>query len=50
VKAEDGGMGGQGIWSPATTGYTPANENPAMKKCLAGGFLTSAAAGEDFWS
>ncbi|OGX37775.1 MAG: nitrate oxidoreductase subunit alpha [Omnitrophica WOR_2 bacterium RIFCSPLOWO2_12_FULL_50_9] len=50
VKAEDGGMGGQGVWAPATTGYTPANENDAMKKYLEGGFLQSAAAQEDFWS
>jgi nitrate reductase alpha subunit len=50
VKAEDGGMDGQGIWAPATTGYTPANENPDMKKYLEGGFIEGAAAKGDFWS
>ena len=34
--AEDGGMGGKGIWKPATTGMTPGNENDAMKKYLSG--------------
>ncbi len=38
TKAEDGGLGGKGIWAPATTGYTPANENDVMKKYLSGGF------------
>jgi nitrate reductase alpha subunit len=23
TKAEDGGMGGVGVWFPATTGFTP---------------------------
>jgi nitrate reductase alpha subunit len=36
TKAEDGGMGGKGIWAPATTGYTPDNENDLMKQYLAG--------------
>jgi nitrate reductase alpha subunit len=36
TKAEDGGMGGKGIWQPATTGYTPDNENELMKRYLAG--------------
>jgi nitrate reductase alpha subunit len=36
TKAEDGGMGGKGIWKPATTGYTPDNELDAMKRYLAG--------------
>jgi len=35
-KAEDGGLGGVGIWKPATTGYTPDNENEIMKLYLAG--------------
>jgi nitrate reductase alpha subunit len=38
TKAEDGGLGGKGIWGPATTGFTPANENEIMKKYLSGGF------------
>jgi nitrate reductase alpha subunit len=36
TKAEDGGMGGKGIWQPATTGYTPDNESDFMKRYLAG--------------
>jgi hypothetical protein len=36
VRAEAGGMGGVGIWQPATTGYTPANENEFMKSYLSG--------------
>ena len=36
TKAEDGGMGGKGIWAPATTGYSPDNESDAMKRYLAG--------------
>jgi len=38
-KAEDGGLGGIGTWEPATTGYTPGNENAAQRRYLAGGFL-----------
>jgi nitrate reductase alpha subunit len=36
TKAEDGGMDGKGIWKPATTGYSPDNENEMMKRYLAG--------------
>ena len=36
TKAEDGGLGGTGIWKPATTGYTPDNESDLMKLYLAG--------------
>ncbi len=36
TKAEDGGLGGKGIWKPATTGYTPDNESDLMKRYLAG--------------
>ena len=50
TKAEDGGMNGVGLWKPATTGYTPSNENEAMKKYLAGGFLAGGSSQEDFWS
>ncbi|OFW43113.1 MAG: nitrate oxidoreductase subunit alpha, partial [Acidobacteria bacterium RIFCSPLOWO2_12_FULL_60_22] len=37
TKAEDGGLGGKGIWRPATTGFTPDNESDIMKLYLAGG-------------
>ena len=36
TKAEDGGMGGVGVWFPATTGFTPDNESEFMEKYLAG--------------
>ena len=39
-KAEDGGLGGVGIWKPATTGHTPGNEGPAQKTYLAGDYIT----------
>jgi len=39
VKAEPGGLGGQGIWEPATAGLTPAQENETMKRYLKGGFI-----------
>ncbi len=35
-KAEDGGMGGVGVWQPATTGFTPDNESDFMREYLAG--------------
>ena len=40
TKAEDGGMGGKGIWKPATSGYTPDNESEAMTLYLAGELTT----------
>ncbi|MBI4442693.1 MAG: molybdopterin-dependent oxidoreductase [Acidobacteria bacterium] len=36
TKAEDGGMGGKGIWKPATTGFSPDNESDFMKLYLTG--------------
>jgi len=39
TKAEDGGLGGKGIWAPATTGLTPGAENHPMRRYLAGGFI-----------
>jgi hypothetical protein len=32
-------LGGRGAWAPATFGFTPGNENEAMNRYLAGGFL-----------
>ncbi|MBI4575201.1 MAG: hypothetical protein HY722_02945, partial [Planctomycetes bacterium] len=40
VKAEDGGLGGHGVWAPATTGRSPGNEAGFMQKYLAGGFVS----------
>jgi nitrate reductase alpha subunit len=39
TKAEDGGLGGVGVWEPARTGFTPGNENDQMRKYLAGEFI-----------
>ncbi len=36
TKAEDGGLGGIGPWSTATTGFTPANESEAMLRYIKG--------------
>jgi nitrate reductase alpha subunit len=39
LKAEDGGIGGKGPWRPVTLGLRPANESPAMRQYVAGGFV-----------
>ncbi|MFN3974462.1 MAG: molybdopterin-dependent oxidoreductase [Dehalococcoidia bacterium] len=36
TKAEDGGLGGKGVWEPARTGHTPAAEDDFMRKYLTG--------------
>jgi nitrate reductase alpha subunit len=36
TKAEDGGLGGKGVWAPATTAYAPTNEDEFMQKYLNG--------------
>ncbi len=40
TKAEDGGMGGVGVWSVATTGFTPDNESEFMQKYIAGELIS----------
>ena len=40
TKAEDGGLGGQGVWAPATSGMSPGGEDERMRQYLAGGFLS----------
>ncbi len=35
-KAESGGMDGKGVWAPATTGYSPANESSFMARYIKG--------------
>ena len=39
TKAEDGGLGGKGIWQPATTGFTPDNESDYMKRYIEGDLI-----------
>jgi nitrate reductase alpha subunit len=38
AKAEDGGIGGKGVWRPAMLGFRPSAENDALKIYLKGGF------------
>ena len=47
VKAEDGGLGGKGVWAPATTGLSPGNEGELMKRYLAGGFVGDYRGGDE---
>ncbi|OGK74906.1 MAG: molybdopterin oxidoreductase [Candidatus Rokubacteria bacterium GWA2_70_23] len=39
LKAEDGGIGGKGLWRPVRLGFRPTNESAAMKQYLGGGFV-----------
>ena len=41
TKAEPGGLGGQGLWRPASLGYRPRYESESMSRYLSGGFLTA---------
>jgi nitrate reductase alpha subunit len=38
TKAEDGGIGGHGVWEPATRGYGPSGRTPENQLYLAGGY------------
>jgi nitrate reductase alpha subunit len=40
VKAEDGGLGGKGIWNPRKTGYSPDTEDDFTQRYLAGELVT----------
>ena len=37
TKAESGGLGGEGVWGPAKTGFTPGHENATFDAYLEGG-------------
>ena len=39
TKAEDGGLGGRGIWQPATTGRSPDAEDATMKAYIGGDLI-----------
>jgi nitrate reductase alpha subunit len=39
VKAEDGGLGGKGIWNPKKTGYSPETEDDLMRRYLDGSLV-----------
>ncbi len=38
TRAEAGGLGGKGKWKPATTGFSPGNEDAWMETYLSGGY------------
>lgn len=40
TKAEDGGIGGVGLWHPASKGYRPTYEAEAMKRYLEGKYVS----------
>jgi nitrate reductase alpha subunit len=39
TKAEDGGLGGRGVWQPATKGMSPDAENELMQAYMRGEFI-----------
>ena len=39
TKAEDGGIGGKGVWEPATRGYGPSGNTPQNQLYLSGGYV-----------
>ncbi len=39
TKAEDGGIGGKGIWKPGQSGYSPGTESPQGQQYLAGKYV-----------
>ncbi|GAB4325670.1 MAG: hypothetical protein Kow0010_08330 [Dehalococcoidia bacterium] len=40
TKAEPGGLNGQGVWAPATTGFAPGGEDDRMRRYLDGGYVS----------
>ena len=42
TKAEDGGLGGKGLWRPTELGLRPTYESEALKKFIAGQFISKA--------
>ena len=40
TKAEDGGLGGKGVWMPAASGYSPGELTPQNQRYLTGGYIT----------
>lgn len=45
TKAEDGGLGGKGVWKGGADGMSPDGENDTMKSYLAGDFATNKGSG-----
>jgi nitrate reductase alpha subunit len=48
VKAEDGGLGGNGRWQPGTIGQSPGNDSDVMQRYLEGTLVPQASADEWF--
>ena len=42
TKAEDGGLGGKGVWNPGKKGFAPDDEDDFMKQYLAGSLVNVA--------
>jgi nitrate reductase alpha subunit len=42
TKAEDGGLGGKGVWEFAKTGFTPGNESDVMRRYVDGDLVEEA--------
>jgi nitrate reductase alpha subunit len=40
TKAEDGGLGGVGVWKPARSGYSPGEPTEQNQKYLSGGYVS----------
>jgi nitrate reductase alpha subunit len=40
TKAEDGGIGGVGLWKPAESDYSPGSDTPHNDQYLVGGYIT----------
>ena len=40
TRAEPGGLGGEGVWKPATSGFTPGNESELYDAYLEGALTT----------
>jgi nitrate reductase alpha subunit len=40
TKAEDGGLGGVGVWRPATSGYSPGEQTPQNVRYLTGAYVS----------
>jgi nitrate reductase alpha subunit len=40
TKAEEGGIGGVGVWKPAASGYSPGEGTPQNQRYLTGAYVT----------
>ncbi len=40
TKAESGGLGGEGVWAPGQSGYSPGEDTPQNQSYLTGGYIS----------